>query len=79
MRNFWVEGRIDGRETVLSGGPRNKDGGLYLKIYQREGGESKLALRISCWAEKDGSLKTYVEGPENESSDKKAFYVVTKR
>lgn len=79
MRNFWVEGKIDGRESWLTGGPRNKNGSLHLRIYQRDNGESKLALTIYCWAEKDGTLKTRVEGPKGESVDEKAFSVVTKR
>lgn len=28
VRNFWIEGRIDGRESVLKGGPKNKAGGF---------------------------------------------------
>ena len=29
MRNFWIDVDIDGRKTLLSGGPRTKDGVLF--------------------------------------------------
>ena len=41
-RNFWIECDIDGRKTRLEGGPRRKDGGFELTIWQRsEGGRMK--------------------------------------
>lgn len=36
IRNWWIDVDIDGRQTRLSGGPRNKDGGFSLRIYQRD-------------------------------------------
>ena len=38
VRNWWIEADIDGRRTNLAGGPRNKDGGFELRIYQRDKG-----------------------------------------
>jgi len=35
VRNWWIEADVDGRKTPLSGGPRSKDGGFQLTIYQR--------------------------------------------
>ena len=36
VRNFYVEADIEGRETMLGGGPRNKEGGMTTNIYQRD-------------------------------------------
>ncbi len=46
-RNFWVECNIDGRATKLEGGPRSKDGGFNLTIYQRDEGAIKEAITIT--------------------------------
>lgn len=48
MRNFWLETKVDGRKSILTGGPRNKDGGMTTKIYVRDCGESVLAYKIVC-------------------------------
>ena len=48
VRNFWLEATIDGRRTRLVGGPRAKDGGMSLTLYQRSGGSVACALEISC-------------------------------
>ena len=59
VRNFWIDADIDGRETMLSGGPRRKDGGMSVIIKQRDEGSITTALRISC-KEYDGKLLTQV-------------------
>lgn len=59
VRNFWVDADIDGRETVLSGGPRAKDGGMSVIVKQRDEGSIVTVLRISCY-EVDGDLITEV-------------------
>lgn len=56
VRNFWLDARIDGRSTRLSGGPRARDGGLSLILYQRNQGEVTAALRVSCRADENGGL-----------------------
>ena len=28
VRNFWIDGSIDGRATDVTGGPRSRDGGM---------------------------------------------------
>lgn len=35
VRNFWIDANIDGRLTELSGGPRDKTGGMDVTIKQR--------------------------------------------
>ena len=55
LRNFWQETEIDGRNTVLTGGPRSKTGGLRTNIYVRDEGSSVLACTIRC-TECDGDL-----------------------
>ena len=52
-RNFWIDADIDGRATMLSGGPRNKSGGMEVRIYQRETGGIVTAAQIFCTATGD--------------------------
>lgn len=33
VRNFWIDADIDGRQTMLGGGPRSSDGGMDVTIY----------------------------------------------
>lgn len=49
MRNFWLEADIDGRETLVTGGPRSKDGGMNVEISMRDGGCSVTACTIHCY------------------------------
>ena len=64
VRNFYVEANIDGRETTLGGGPKNKQGGMRVHIYQRDDGAITEALKIEC-EERDGMLTTKVYGKDN--------------
>lgn len=48
VRNFWVEADIDGYNSTPAGGPRRKDGGMGITVYQREDGGIKTAVRIFC-------------------------------
>ena len=59
VRNFYVEANIDGRETTLGGGPKNKQGEMSVRIYQRDDGAISEALMIDC-EERDGVLTTKV-------------------
>lgn len=43
VRNWWLEGRIDGQSATLTGGPAARDGGFSLRIYQRDRGSVTLA------------------------------------
>lgn len=63
VRNFWIEAEIDGRQTALAGGPRSKDGGMTVTIYQRDKGGITEAVNIIC-EERDGELRTLIQ-PKN--------------
>lgn len=60
MRNFLMEADIDGRASLVSGGPRAKDGGMHISIRQRDEGASVTAFSISCFVDCDGMLNTFV-------------------
>ena len=57
IRNFWMETNVDGRESVVSGGPRSKDGGMTAVFHIRNKGGSQKALVVNCFANDDGALK----------------------
>lgn len=59
VRNFWIDAGIDGRATVLSGGPRGKQDGMDVTIYQREEGGIEIAVQIFCRASGE-KLRTQV-------------------
>lgn len=67
IRNFWIDADIDGRQTMLSGGPRSKNGGMDITIYQRDEGSIETAVRIRC-REIGGRLVTEVT-VKNEQGD----------
>lgn len=66
IRNFWVEGHIDGRRTPISGGPQSREGGIDLTIKMRDQGEISNhvmriegieragTLQLEAWMEIDG-------------------------
>lgn len=60
VRNFWIEAEIDGRKTVLAGGPKSREGGLSLSLFQRSEGEVEEALEILCRARPDGLLRLLI-------------------
>ena len=60
MRNFWIECEIDGKKTKLASGPRAKDGGMHIELFQRIGGESVKIVDIECQASEDEYLQTFV-------------------
>lgn len=68
VRNFWVEVVIDGRKTVLSGGPRSKTGGMNIRIYQRDKGTITQPIYIDC-RESHGQLSTYIRTLQNGDSN----------
>jgi hypothetical protein len=61
VRNFWVAGDVDGRRSCISGGPRARDGGISLTIFQRKEGCVAEALRVECQAMRDGTLTVEVK------------------
>jgi hypothetical protein len=56
VRNFWLEGQIDGRSSKIEGGPVAKDGGFFLRIKMRDDGGILNALSIRGTADEDGTL-----------------------
>lgn len=63
VRNFYVEADIDGRQTMLGGGPRNKQDGMTVCIYQRVDGGISDPVKIVC-RERNGVLTTEIFTPE---------------
>jgi len=57
IRNFYINCEIDGRKSRLTGGPRAKDGGFNLTIYQRSEGEKIIALEVDGVVRADGKLR----------------------
>ena len=65
VRNFYVEAAIDGRATGLGSGPRAKDGGMQVRIYQRSNGDITNPVYITGWVAENGStlvLEISVDG-----------------
>lgn len=69
MRNWWIEGKINGRKTALAGGPRAKDGGFKLTIRQRDKGQSEAALTVRGIVLEDGRLQLVTIGENGRSED----------
>ena len=61
FRNFWIHAHVDGRESRVRGGPKARDGGLSLTLYQRSCGRVVAALQVNCFARSDGTLRLEVE------------------
>ena len=59
VRNFWIDADVDGRETMLSGGPRAKTGGMTIRVKQRKNGFVSNSVSVNCF-EHDGVLTTIV-------------------
>lgn len=60
MRNFYMKSMIDGRRTLLTGGPRSKNGGMFITLYQKEKGESVEILSVVSTVLPNGKLKTVI-------------------
>ena len=47
VRNYWIEAKIDGRKTLLTGGPEGKQGGFFMRIHMRaEGGVNLMVTEL---------------------------------
>ena len=56
-RNFYMKGRVDGRNTLLEGGPRSKDGGFEMQfLIRNEGSIEKLCKMQGYAIHRDGDL-----------------------
>jgi hypothetical protein len=74
VRNFWIDGQIEGRESGIGTGPKAKDGGFTLYIKQRNDGDIETPLRIEGIADSNGNLTLVAF-----SDGKKVFEHTTKR
>lgn len=63
VRNFWIEGRADGRASGFSAGPRSRDGGFFARVYVRAAGGVADAFGIRGYAAGD-RLRVEVSGPD---------------
>jgi len=75
VRNYWISGKIDGRQTRLEGGPQSKEGGFELNVYMRNDGEVTLPVRVWGFAKADGTLRLEVLGAAGET----LYEIVTQR
>ena len=63
VRNFWVEASIEGYKTQLKGGPRGKEQGMMVRLYQRNRGEIETAISVICSANGNELVThVYVDG-----------------
>lgn len=60
VRPFYVSGSVDGRSSPVSGGPRRLNGGMSLRITQRDRGSIVDAFRVESRSCSDGRLVTEV-------------------
>lgn len=82
VRNFWIDGTVDGRATGVEGGPRSKDGGFSMTVYIRDEGGIETGVRMSGRVGRDGELVLNVSpGTTGEvtAHDGGGFTMVTKR
>lgn len=56
VRNFWIDTSVDGRQTDIATGPRNKSGGFSINISQRDNGQVTTPLTIEGTARSDGKI-----------------------
>ena len=56
VRNFWIEGRVDGRKSNPGFGPQAKDGGFVVDVFQRNDGAVVKAGQLQGFAHSDGRL-----------------------
>lgn len=61
VRNFWIDATIDGRESRMSGGPRAKDGGMFVAMRMRNRGEVTTPLYVAGTAMPDGDMLLRVD------------------
>ncbi len=75
VRNFWIDGSIDGRDSRLTGGPRSKTGGFSLTGFQRDNGSVSRALIVDGFANENGELTLSVRNGD----DTQKLRIVTER
>ena len=62
VRNFWITVEVDGRQHNVETGPRAKDGGFIVRVYQRGAPDACSApvLTVEGRADDAGRLRTNV-------------------
>jgi hypothetical protein len=61
VRNFWIEGRVDGKAKSVGFGPIGKDGGFDLSISVRNDGGIERAFFVRGFVNKNGDLRIVAE------------------
>lgn len=84
LHNFHVVARVDGRDNIVSFGPRSKDGGFSLTITMLNRGEIVKAVQIEGKVKDNGAaLLLIVDGSDGYSyvrdHSKGEFTIVTER
>jgi hypothetical protein len=74
VRNFWIDADIDGRQTMLSGGPKSRNGGMTVNIYQRDCSQIIHPVTVNCY-EDHGKLIVSV----SDETGMEVFRKVTER
>ena len=78
VRNFWIDASIDGRQTELGGGPRARNGGMDIEIYQRDDGSIANCIRVIC-REFANELVTTVYRYDSDGNTHEIYKNTTKR
>lgn len=61
VRNWWITAKADGRHSSVAFGPRARDGGFSLIVYQRDKGDIRTAFQMEG-KQIDGKLVLIVRG-----------------
>lgn len=65
VRNFYIKGNIDGKKSTISGGPRNKEGGMDFTIYIRNEGEIEKAFTLNCYHTNNKNIIIITDGNDD--------------
>lgn len=76
VRNFWVELDVDGSKKQIASGPQKADGGINIRILQRDNGGIITALVINGIVTRDGEIRLMATAPGDHST---SLDVITKR
>lgn len=80
VRNFWIVVNVDGRERLVEAGPKAKDGGFKVTVYQREKGDvSRKTVEIIGRATNDGHLVTTTSVNEEREAVSSVIELTTER
>ena len=76
VRNFSIKSRIDGRNTILQGGPKSLDGGFETEIYIKTREEKDIVATIigTCNQYNILSVEILLHGKWHISQNGKSFF-----